>query len=196
MQDRKQIQQVYAQQVPNYNHHEASPGINSPWLKYDGSGISPHQGSISMQQDDNNNDNNNNDNDKDQEEEEEEEEEKTDRLSSGFSRPFRVFMSLIIILTACLLMYSNTRDGAFVQVQVTPILPTSMPTSNVIDDNGNVILSSPLIVAYTDQIRYILIYYIIMRYIHGDIIYGDIIFTIYTDRKCSLFKKFKHYIRI
>lgn len=44
-------------------------------------------------------------------------EEKTVRLSEEFSTAFTVFMSALMILTMCLLLYGNTTVGAYVQVQ-------------------------------------------------------------------------------
>ena len=44
-------------------------------------------------------------------------EDKAERLSAGFSTVFTVFMSALMILTMCLLLYGNTTVGAYVQVQ-------------------------------------------------------------------------------
>ena len=41
-------------------------------------------------------------------------EEKTERLSAEFSTAFTVFMSALMILTMCLLLYGNTTVGAYV----------------------------------------------------------------------------------
>ena len=92
---------------------------------------------------------------KDDEEDQDENEEEKGRLSAGFSRTFTVFMSLVIILTMGLLMFSNTKDGAYVQVQVTPIFPHSNDCDN---NNDNV---SPMWTCQTSSLRYTL-------YVDGD----------------------------
>eukprot|EP01084_Bolivina_argentea_P178575 308647_1 len=49
-------------------------------------------------------------------------------LSSECSTVNTIFVSIIIIITMSLFIYSNTQDGAYVQVQVTPSMPDSSST--------------------------------------------------------------------
>mmetsp|Transcript_8254 Transcript_8254/g.13489 ORF Transcript_8254/g.13489 Transcript_8254/m.13489 type:complete len:670 (+) Transcript_8254:46-2055(+) len=146
MQDRQQIQQLNTpQEQIAFLQRQATPG-SSPWMQ--SSGISPAQGSLSMQREANGlpyssaskeNEERQNALQKQQhaaepvqdaEDEEEEAEKKADRLSSEFSLPVKIFWAALIVLTMGSLVYGNTQVGAYVQVQVTPKLPTATSSSS------------------------------------------------------------------
>eukprot|EP01084_Bolivina_argentea_P218830 371277_1 len=149
MQDRMKIDveqlstQIHQQPQPNplTNYTNASPA-NSPWLNR-------IKGSISMQQDieDSNsnllNPNGSNDHEpknilnqndilNDSDNSNSDDKEDVDRLSSEFSSAFTIFVSIIIVSTMSLLIYSNSQDGAYVQVQVTPLLPSDTSSNSII----------------------------------------------------------------
>ena len=135
---------------------------SSPWLKY--KGLSPNaigsQKSVSMKPEIGNNNKDlerdlmmnqdkQKEESKDEDDEIEDENDTKERLSTGFSGTFKYFMAIVMGSTMCLLMYSNTRDGAFVQVQVTPKLPS----------NSNANKQSPL-TPFLSELRYTKLTYI------------------------------------
>ncbi len=108
MQDHRQInvKQPDTNQPPDL----ASPA-NSPWL------TSAVMQGISMQREVGQDLNGNQLQEKNKNSDSDEKTDVAESLASGFSTSFTVFMSVIVISTMSLFIYSNSQDGAFVEVQ-------------------------------------------------------------------------------